>query len=129
MNNLSLVSRPEEQCVMVCPQCDGEGSYADGLDEAACSTDCTRCGGNGWIADIAALRAREDAGSPEVTRADKEAFVAMSRIQGGPPVDLGRVLMGQEDEHVGVQSYARHRSRWKIMRRPPMALNAARTPM
>jgi hypothetical protein len=45
-----------EQAVMVCPQCEGEGSYPDGLDEAACSTDCTRCGGNGWIVDLAALR-------------------------------------------------------------------------
>lgn len=45
-----------EKAVMVCPQCEGEGSYADGLDEAACSADCTRCGGNGWIVDLAALR-------------------------------------------------------------------------
>lgn len=45
-----------EQCVMVCPQCDGEGFYADGLDEAACSTECTRCGSNGWIVDLSALR-------------------------------------------------------------------------
>ena len=41
-----------EQCVMVCPQCDGEGTYADGLDDAACSTICTRCEGNGWIVDV-----------------------------------------------------------------------------
>ena len=41
-----------EQCVMVCPQCEGEGTYADGLDDAACSTICTRCEGNGWIVDV-----------------------------------------------------------------------------
>ncbi len=58
-----------ERCVMVCPQCEGEGGYADGLDEAACHTDCTRCGTNGWIVDLAATaregwpadRARADA--------------------------------------------------------------------
>lgn len=50
-----------EQCVKVCPQCEGEGTYADGLDEAACSTECTRCGSNGWIVDLAALRAAEPA--------------------------------------------------------------------
>lgn len=44
-----------EKSVMVCPQCEGEGGYPDGLDEAACHTDCTRCDGNGWIVDIAAL--------------------------------------------------------------------------
>ena len=47
-----------ERAVLPCPQCEGEGSYADGLDEAACSTDCTRCGGNGWIADASALMLR-----------------------------------------------------------------------
>jgi len=41
-----------EQCVMVCPQCEGEGTYADGLDEAACSATCTRCESNGWIVDV-----------------------------------------------------------------------------
>lgn len=46
---------PVERCVMVCPQCEGEGSYADGLDDDACTTDCTRCGGDGWIVDRAAL--------------------------------------------------------------------------
>jgi len=46
-----------ERAVMVCPQCDGEGEYADGLDEAACSTPCTRCGGNGWLADLKAIAA------------------------------------------------------------------------
>ena len=50
-----------ERAVIVCPQCDGEGSYADGLDEAACSTDCTRCGSNGWIVDRAALAAMRQA--------------------------------------------------------------------
>ncbi len=42
---------------MVCPQCEGEGYYADGLDESACSTECTRCGSNGWIVDLARLAA------------------------------------------------------------------------
>lgn len=46
----------DERAVMVCPQCEGEGSYADGRDEAACTTECTRCGSNGWIVDLAALR-------------------------------------------------------------------------
>lgn len=44
-----------EKHVMVCPQCDGEGGYPDGVDEAACHTDCTRCGGNGWIVDTTAV--------------------------------------------------------------------------
>lgn len=44
-----------ERAVMVCPQCEGEGGYPDGLDEAACHTECTRCGSNGWIVDRAAL--------------------------------------------------------------------------
>ena len=46
-----------ERAVTVCPQCEGEGSYADGLDEAACTTDCTRCRTNGWIIDLRALEA------------------------------------------------------------------------
>lgn len=55
-----------ERAVMVCPQCEGEGSYADGLDEAACSTECTRCAGNGWIVDCAALAAMDRAPGVEV---------------------------------------------------------------
>ena len=47
----------EERAVMVCPQCEGEGGYPDGMDEAACHTECTRCGSNGWIVDQAALAA------------------------------------------------------------------------
>lgn len=53
-----------ERAVMVCPQCEGEGRYADGLDEAACSTDCTRCGGNGWIVDRAALQVQPAQAQP-----------------------------------------------------------------
>lgn len=69
-----------EQCVMVCPQCDGEGFYADGLDEAACSTECTRCGSNGWIVDLAALRSRpaSDDAVERVARALSEAGCAAS---------------------------------------------------
>lgn len=47
----------KETSVMVCPQCEGEGSYADGLDEAACTTTCARCEGNGWIVDLATIDA------------------------------------------------------------------------
>lgn len=59
-----------ERAVKVCPQCDGEGSYADGLDEAACSTPCARCDGNGWVVDLAALQpqAQPAALSPETER-------------------------------------------------------------
>ena len=46
-----------ERAVMVCPQCEGEGGYPDGMDEAACHTECTRCGSNGWIVDRTALYA------------------------------------------------------------------------
>ena len=46
---------PSERAVKVCPQCEGEGGYPDGLDEAACHTECTRCGGNGWIVDLDAI--------------------------------------------------------------------------
>lgn len=48
-----------ETAVMVCPQCEGSGCYADGVDEAACSTTCTRCDGNGWIADADKLTIRD----------------------------------------------------------------------
>jgi DnaJ-class molecular chaperone len=51
-----------EQAVMVCPQCEGEGGYADGLDENACHTVCTRCGGNGWIVDVKALTRTQASG-------------------------------------------------------------------
>ena len=51
-----------EKAVMVCPQCEGEGGYPDGLDDAACHTDCTRCDGNGWIVDLAALPSHQGAG-------------------------------------------------------------------
>jgi len=57
-----------EQAVMVCPQCEGEGGYPDGLDEDACHTDCTRCGSNGWIVDLASLTPR--ANGREITRTD-----------------------------------------------------------
>jgi len=46
-----------EKAVITCPQCDGEGGYPDGVDEAACHTDCTRCDGAGWIVDTAAIAA------------------------------------------------------------------------
>jgi DNA-binding XRE family transcriptional regulator len=49
-----------ERCVIVCPQCEGEGGYPDGLDEAACHTECTRCGSNGWIVSRAAITATLD---------------------------------------------------------------------
>lgn len=74
-----------EQCVKVCPQCEGEGEYADGVDEAACSTPCTRCGSNGWIVDLAALRARSSA--PE------------AREDGYRRVDLGMVATTIETMH------------------------------
>lgn len=57
MTNETVEAVALERAVMVCPQCEGEGSYADGLDEAACTTECTRCGSNGWIVDLAALTA------------------------------------------------------------------------
>ena len=50
-----------ERAVMVCPQCEGEGGYPDGMDEAACHTECTRCGSNGWIVDQAAIAAMRPA--------------------------------------------------------------------
>lgn len=56
--SIDEVPTASERAVTVCPQCEGEGGYPDGLDEAACHTDCTRCGGNGWIVDLAALNAR-----------------------------------------------------------------------
>lgn len=44
-----------EQCVKPCPACEGEGEIADGLDDAAVSTCCPRCSGNGWLVNVAAL--------------------------------------------------------------------------
>lgn len=41
--------------IVSCPQCEGEGGYPDGLDEAACHTVCTRCAGNGFIVDPSLL--------------------------------------------------------------------------
>lgn len=64
-NRRASLTQPDaalvERAVMVCPQCEGEGSYADGLDEAACSIECTRCGGNGWIVDLATLLTTQQA--------------------------------------------------------------------
>lgn len=37
--------------VNVCPTCEGEGSYADGVDEGACSEQCLKCEGEGWVVD------------------------------------------------------------------------------
>lgn len=56
MTDDSSTDLAAERAVKVCPQCEGEGGYPDGLDEAACYTDCTRCDGNGFIVDLAALR-------------------------------------------------------------------------
>lgn len=56
MSDTTTLPVTQEQAVMVCPQCEGEGGYPDGLDEAACHEDCPRCGTNGWIVDLEALR-------------------------------------------------------------------------
>jgi len=68
---------PAEQAVMVCPQCEGEGGYPDGIDDAACHTECTRCRGNGWIVDLVALAAApkvaSDTGQSDA-RAQSQAF-------------------------------------------------------
>lgn len=69
-----------EQCVMVCPQCEGEGTYADGLDDAACSTICTRCEGNGWIVDVhsynyASAKIAGDKDSPAQSSAPTDAKI------------------------------------------------------
>jgi len=50
-----MMTRTVEQLLKTCPQCDGEGGYPDGLDEAACHTDCPRCLGIGWIVDTDAI--------------------------------------------------------------------------
>jgi len=55
-----------ERAVMVCPQCEGEGGYPDGMDEAACHTECTRCGSNGWIVNQAAIAAMRPARGVEL---------------------------------------------------------------
>lgn len=67
-----------ERAVMVCPPCEGEGSYADGVDEAACSTECHRCGGNGWIVDVSALSASNarDLAAEEALRVRAEEMEA-----------------------------------------------------
>ncbi|MEW9855892.1 hypothetical protein [Novosphingobium sp. M1R2S20] len=59
-----------EQAVKVCPQCDGEGGYPDGLDEDACHTECTRCGSNGWIVDLEALQSSSRS-NPSEQQGDK----------------------------------------------------------
>jgi DnaJ-class molecular chaperone len=45
----------EASQIIVCPQCEGEGGYPDGLDEDACHTQCTRCLGEGRLVDIRQL--------------------------------------------------------------------------
>lgn len=89
-----------EKAVMVCPQCEGEGSYADGLDEAACSTECARCGGNGWIVDLAALRA---AGEVEtaIKALDAEAIYTAGNGYGGR-----KVVLDFDDSDDGMAAYA-----------------------
>ena len=44
-----------ERAILTCPQCEGDGSVADGLDEAACSQPCSRCDSAGVIVDVAAI--------------------------------------------------------------------------
>jgi hypothetical protein len=64
-----------ERAVMVCPQCEGEGCYADGVDDAACSTECTRCGSNGWIVDLASVTlppVKQSAGWQPISTAPKD---------------------------------------------------------
>lgn len=68
-----------EQCVMVCPQCEGEGGYPDGPDEAACHTICTRCESNGWIVDVhsynyASARIKGDKDRVPVERPHEPAY-------------------------------------------------------
>jgi hypothetical protein len=101
-------STKAEQAVMVCPQCEGEGGYPDGLDEDACHTDCTRCGTNGWIVDLAELdiaytfqgRAKQNLQSAILTDAQLDAVVSA----------INFVLAGEWDgtshEH-GVHVYER----------------------
>lgn len=111
-----------ERAVMVCPQCEGEGGYPDGVDDAACHTDCTRCGGNGWIVDTAALTARQDAATDagveralsvietykrasshpyaqKVAQAIHDAVSAL--ITPKPGASQGEALATQENNHAG----------------------------
>lgn len=44
-----------ENCIKICPRCQGEGEHADGVDEAACTTTCERCWGDGCIVDLEKL--------------------------------------------------------------------------
>lgn len=78
LSDKAALDAQAERAVMVCPQCEGEGGYPDGLDEAACHTECTRCGGNGWIVNLAALRAEPPADVAKLVEKwrDVAAFVA-----------------------------------------------------
>lgn len=78
-----------ERAVMVCPQCEGEGGYADGFDEAACHTECTRCGGNGWIADLSA-RAALAALSRPADAGLREALIEECAVRGEEAVNDAR---------------------------------------
>lgn len=97
-----------EQCVMVCPQCEGEGHYADGTDEAACTTFCTRCGTNGWIVDLArhrlatqALKEAEDNVAVEQIDRDTLDEIWITALRHQPPKDSADDAM--------LQILARHR--------------------
>lgn len=50
------------RAITLCPVCEGEGTPADGLDEAACSTPCPPCFGTGFDARaaIAAMKGTSD---------------------------------------------------------------------
>lgn len=53
------------KAITLCPVCEGEGTVADGLDEAACSTPCPPCFGTGFDARaaIAAMKGTSNEGN------------------------------------------------------------------
>lgn len=105
-----------EQCVMVCPQCEGEGTYADGLDEAACSTICTHCESNGWIVDVhsyeyASARIKGDKDRATQSSAPNEAERLRTVLQWIADTDYVDHQSGNENfEHL--QSIARDALSW-----------------
>lgn len=84
-----------EKAVHVCPQCEGEGEHADGVDDAACSTQCVRCDGNGWLVDLAILSQTFEAGEAHPSNEELEAFAVaaipiLKTEQTHPEVGLAR---------------------------------------
>ncbi len=112
---LSRTGAVKETDVMACPQCEGEGTYADGLDDAACTTTCTRCESNGWIVNLASrpratspVDAYETANVSDKPEGQQEP-VAWASVKDHLP-EVGSKFVLLYDDGSGASLYFRHDS-------------------